>query len=53
MDDPKHAQEEHEPQPQPPREAPKPAEAPEQTTGGTGTLPSEGVPNPGFTVRGD
>lgn len=26
---------------------------PEQTTGGTGTLPQGGVPNPGFTARGD
>lgn len=28
-------------------------EHPEQTTGGTGTLPQGGVPNPGFTARGD
>lgn len=37
----------------PPPEPELPEEAPEQTTGGTGTLPSEGVPNPGFTTRGD
>jgi hypothetical protein len=28
-------------------------EEPENTTGGTGTLPQGGVPNPGFTSRGD
>jgi hypothetical protein len=28
-------------------------EKPEETTGGTGTLPQGGVPNPGFTARGD
>lgn len=28
-------------------------EKPEETTGGTGTLPEGGVPNPGFTARGD
>lgn len=28
-------------------------EEPETTTGGTGTLPQGGVPNPGFTSRGD
>jgi hypothetical protein len=26
---------------------------PEMTTGGTGTLPEGGVPNPGLTARGD
>lgn len=26
--------------------------APEQTTGGTGTLPDKDAPNPGFTARG-
>jgi hypothetical protein len=41
------------PTPEPPPEPELPEEAPEQTTGGTGTLPSEGVPNPGFTTRGD
>ena len=25
---------------------------PAQTTGGTGTLPDQGIPNPGFTSRG-
>jgi len=32
------------------REREKPA--PEQTTGGTGTLPDKDAPNPGFTARG-
>jgi len=41
------------PPPEPPPAPERPEEAPEQTTGGTGTLPSEGVPNPGFTTRGD
>jgi hypothetical protein len=40
------------PPPEPPAEPERPEEAPEQTTGGTGTLPSEAVPNPGFTSRG-
>jgi hypothetical protein len=39
--------------PEPPAEAEKPAEHPEQTTGGTGITPQQGVPNPGFTARGD
>jgi hypothetical protein len=41
------------PPPEPPPQAERPSEEPEQTTGGTGTLPSEGVPNPGFTSRGN
>jgi hypothetical protein len=28
-------------------------EHPEETAGGTGTLPEGGVPNPGVTSRGD
>ncbi len=39
--------------PEPPDEPDKLPEKPELTTGGTGTLPQKGVPNPGFTARGD
>jgi len=46
-------QERHAPRPEDTMQAERPEDAPEQTTGGTGTLPSEGVPNPGFTARGD
>ena len=41
------------PPPEPPEEPEKLPEKPELTTGGTGTLPQEGAPNPGFTARGD
>jgi hypothetical protein len=41
------------PPPESKNEPERPADEPEMTTGGTGTKPQEGVPNPGFTTRGD
>lgn len=38
---------------EPPPQGEEPEKAPEQTTGGTGMTPDKGVPNPGFTARGD